>query len=601
MSNQELAKYIKESLAKNIPVEQIKANLLAAGWKQDDIILALQEADFAKEIVNTVKPSNQPKEEIETKITGKIFAIVGILALLFGLSFFFKYIFERHLISDTLKVLIGIVSGLIFLIIGHILQQKEKYRQYSFIVSGGGLAILYLSVYGAFNYYHLIGQPVAFGSMIIITIIGMIIAFKADSEILAVISSLGGFLTPYLVSTGVDNQFVLFTYILILNLGFLSSIYFKKWRHLYLLNFIGTYIIFFGWFFKFYNNSKLLPTFVFLSLFFLVFFVTPFFLSFFQNKKSDERDLIISVFNTAVYFGVGYYILKPDYQDLAGLFFALGSIFYLLSAYFINNINEEDKSTITILTGMGLILAVLAVPIQFDDYQVAIGWAIEGLFIILGGFWFANFYIRYFGLVVFMLTIGQLNKSHIAINIKDFTLFLNERFIAFAIAAVCIFCAAYLYNLYKDNLDTKRKEHYVAAGLGLIANMLMIIIFSLEALSFFDKKISEFKVVYPTLTGTDYYSKIKSLNNFKNLSLSIIWVVYAGVLMIAGILKNYKSARLLSLAIFGVTIVKVFIYDIARLSELYRIASFISLGTILLIVSFLFYRYKEKIKAFLIE
>ena len=73
MSNPQLIKYIQDALANNISIEQIKENLLVAGWKEDDIMPTLQAMTFVKGIdnPNIAKPQGQLKEEIETKITGK--------------------------------------------------------------------------------------------------------------------------------------------------------------------------------------------------------------------------------------------------------------------------------------------------------------------------------------------------------------------------------------------------------------------------------------------------------------------------------------------------------------------------------------------------
>ena len=55
MSNPQLIKYIQDALANNISIEQIKENLLVGGWKENDIILALQETNFIKETTDIIK------------------------------------------------------------------------------------------------------------------------------------------------------------------------------------------------------------------------------------------------------------------------------------------------------------------------------------------------------------------------------------------------------------------------------------------------------------------------------------------------------------------------------------------------------------------
>lgn len=63
------------------------------------------------------------------------------------------------------------------------------------------------------------------------------LALKRDSERIGVIALLGAFLTPMLLSSGVDQQFVLFTYLLLLNTSLLALAWARRWRYLDLLSF----------------------------------------------------------------------------------------------------------------------------------------------------------------------------------------------------------------------------------------------------------------------------------------------------------------------------------------------------------------------------
>lgn len=79
------------------------------------------------------------------------------------------------------------------------------------------------------------------------------------------------------------------------------------------------------------------------------------------------------------------------------------------------------------------------------------------------------------------------------------------------------------------------------------------------------------------------------------LGLSILWGVYALALIILGISRNKKHLRLAAIALFGITLAKVFFYDISELSTISKTVVFISLGILLLIVSFLYNKYKHLI------
>jgi uncharacterized membrane protein len=77
------------------------------------------------------------------------------------------------------------------------------------------------------------------------------------------------------------------------------------------------------------------------------------------------------------------------------------------------------------------------------------------------------------------------------------------------------------------------------------------------------------------------------------LGLSILWGVYALFLIIIGIWKHQKHLRIGAIVLFGLTLIKLFFYDIADLNTIAKTIVFVSLGVLLLIISFLYNKYRE--------
>ena len=77
------------------------------------------------------------------------------------------------------------------------------------------------------------------------------------------------------------------------------------------------------------------------------------------------------------------------------------------------------------------------------------------------------------------------------------------------------------------------------------------------------------------------------------LGLSILWGVYALVLIVIGIASNKKHLRIAAIALLAVTLVKLFLYDVANLPTIPKTILFVSLGLLMLIVSFLYNKYKN--------
>jgi len=73
----------------------------------------------------------------------------------------------------------------------------------------------------------------------------------------------------------------------------------------------------------------------------------------------------------------------------------------------------------------------------------------------------------------------------------------------------------------------------------------------------------------------------------------VLWAIYGASLTGVGIAWRIRPARILGIAMLALTILKVFIVDMSGLNTVYRIASFIVLGLLLLAVSYFYNRFKN--------
>ena len=79
------------------------------------------------------------------------------------------------------------------------------------------------------------------------------------------------------------------------------------------------------------------------------------------------------------------------------------------------------------------------------------------------------------------------------------------------------------------------------------------------------------------------------------LGLSILWGVYSLALIALGIWKKQKHIRITAIVLFSITLLKLFFYDISNLGTLSKTIVFVSLGILLLIISFLYNKFKHNI------
>jgi uncharacterized membrane protein len=526
-------------------------------------------------------PRKEDQTSLEMLIAGKWLNRIGVVAFLFATGYFLKYAFDNRWIGETGRVILGFVAGVIFLALGARYQAKA-YQRFSQGLTGGGIALFYLSLYAAFAFYKLIPQTPAFMFMIVVTVASIVLAIRYNALPIAMLASTGGFLTPVLLSTGVDNQVVLFTYILLLNLGILGIAYFRKWPLLNCQNFILTVITFVTWSGRFYTPQKLWTTVLFLTLFFIVFASFPVLHNIVNRRKASQAELILAFFNAGLYFGIMYWLLEDKYDDYLGLFsLAMGATYVALS-YFTHRRNKEDRFLVWLFLGLAGTFVSLAVPVQLKQNWITIAWAIEGTILTYLGFRFKSGNILSASVVVLGLAFLRLIYSDVSLPselpIEEFSLLLNKRALAFVFGIAALFCSGHFFA--KTPKDVFTESSFTAGCLVIAANFLTVVFLSIETKDYFRFLLSQGRISPATLSYA------------QQLSLSVIWTLYATLLVVVGIWKGYKSSRYMGLLLFGITILKVFFVDLSELARFYRIISFLVLGIILIGVSFLYQRYR---------
>lgn len=185
----------------------------------------------------------------------KLFAWIGGFVLFLGIVFLVKYSFENNLIGPAMRVAIGTVLGLALIATGWFTGSR-KYRVSGQSLCATGVLVLYGNIFAAHVYYHLIELTPAFASMAIVTAAAFFLAVRLNAQVIVVLGLLGGFLTPVLLSTGVDHPTALFGYIAVLNIGIAAVALRKRWDYLVLLAAVGTILMEFAWADRFFVVAK---------------------------------------------------------------------------------------------------------------------------------------------------------------------------------------------------------------------------------------------------------------------------------------------------------------------------------------------------------
>lgn len=394
--------------------------------------------------------------DLEKFIGENLINKLGILILVLGISFFVKYAIDKDWIGEPARVGIGILCGSLVMAIAHKL--KKNYASFSSVLVAGAISIFYFTIYIAFHEYQLFSQTIAFAIMVVITAFSTLVSVSYNRQELAVLSLIGGFSVPFMLSTGEGNYIVLFSYIAILNIGILGVSYFKKWKIATILAFVFTTLLYLGWLATSIGDSEFshAGALTFATIFYFIFSITIV-LSNLKNKgEFSTIEYFILVANTFFFFGMGMIILRNWGSNLTGLFTLLLAVYNVLYAAILYKKFGLDKNAIYLLIGLALTFVTLTIPIQFSGNQITLFWAAEGVLLLwlsqkskISSFKLGGIIVQILAIISLVMDWKRYSSS------EEFSIVLNPLFIAGIVVSISLFLTYWLLKK-ENNIVTKK-------------------------------------------------------------------------------------------------------------------------------------------------
>lgn len=199
--------------------------------------------------------------------------------------------------------------------------------------------------------------------------------------------------------------------------------------------------------------------------------------------------------------------------------------------------------------------------------SLALLWTLYGTLLIAGGFLKNLPGLRWQGLPLLAVAAGWLLQQ----SARQETFLANPRFIAFALAVVCVFVLARLARDAKPPPPEAERALYRGAPVAM--NLLLLVALSREVWDLFGR-----------------IRTIEDVHLAQSMGLSLLWAIYAAVLIFIGVRAASALRRWMGIVLLCATVAKVFLSDLAFLVGIYRILSVAVLGLALMIVSFYFTR-----------
>ncbi|HET6383668.1 MAG TPA: DUF2339 domain-containing protein [Armatimonadota bacterium] len=333
--------------------------------------------------------------DLESLIGGNILNRIAVLALVLGLAFFLKIAISQGWITQGMRVLFGAVLGSALLAGGETTRRRGL-AAYSHGLSGAGFAALYLSVYAAYGFYHLIGLTLAFGLLAGVTLGTVARAVSLDAEIVAALGLLSGFLTPIILrgdGAGPSTMIPIFVYLWALDAGVLAAAFFRNWKALKIGSLILTQLFFLGWMASAPAPGRLPLVLGAASVFFLLYVAIAIVSHLVGKKPAEGPDLFLIIENPAAYATLLALECAARWPQWLGLYsLALAALYAGLALCAVQVSKKETEGS----RGWSAVLAACCVAVSTGFLTEAVGllllgnlrtlgWDVEAAALLWGG------------------------------------------------------------------------------------------------------------------------------------------------------------------------------------------------------------------------
>ena len=403
-------------------------------------------------------PSDVPWDRIkvdwELILGGNWLARIGVLAVAIGVAFFLKLAFDNQWIGEAGRVALGVTGGIGLLIAGELLHRR--YPIYAQALLGGGIAVLYISIFAAFSFYGLLDIYPAVGLLFIFSLAAASLALRHDSTALAVMGILGAFTGPFILGAYPPTPTVLRTfagdagaqimvYVVIVDLGVLALSTVRNWRWFTLLALLGSLASFGIWYEEYGEETALTIVQGSLTAIFLIFIGVTTLFHVVWRRAAQEFDHALMVINAAAYLGISYGVLWDEFRPWMGVFTLLMAFFYGALAYAVIWRGREQANLSIMALSIAAVFLTIAVPVQLEGPWVSVAWAVEGTALVWLSFTLKMWQLRTFGIVVFAVFAIQLLAFDTPGAVRaGLTPFYNTYLLSYALGVGATFLTAYL-------------------------------------------------------------------------------------------------------------------------------------------------------------
>jgi len=361
------------------------------------------------------KPGSNPAKEVkpsqnfrfENFIGLRVIHFVGIILLVIGLSIGVKYVIDRQLISEVMRISLVYAAGIVLYLLSWRL--KKNYQLFSAILFSGAMASLYFTTYAAFVYYGFFSFAITFLIMVGLTAYTAFESIRYDRQEIAALGMVGAYGIPFLISANNGRADLFFSYIIFINVGIVFLSFKKKWRIMSWLAISISWVLFISWGFFKYEGREHWTSIILMGIFYLLFMINALAYRLVRSESLTIGDIQqVVVNNIALYLSslaiFGYGEFGTHLASTTGYI----AVWMMLLAYLSYVVFKAENVLQQSLAMQAVVLITMFIGFYWNGFFVTILWVAFSIVLFAWGIISNRSWPRLAAILLMIVTLGKL-------------------------------------------------------------------------------------------------------------------------------------------------------------------------------------------------
>src|SRR6056297_1728729 len=495
---------------------------------------------------------------------------IGVALLLLGVVFLFNYSIEQGWLIPPIRSAFGLLIGSSLFWLGFSDKIGGTIRQF---LMGAGIGALYITGFATFQLYSFLSYPIAFSFMIAVTILSFGTSIRQNSSTLALIGTLGGLATPFMLYRGEGSILLLMLYSCTIMTGAAAIYQFKQWGSLLWSMFVGG------------------------SLVLLIALVT---------NVLDVTDPLFTdrwILQSGLLYMLGLVWLLPVVRELrngapgvvtspddprSGVeevhrenphIQALSLLIPILAVQFTHGVWSLSEPNLGFLAlGASFLTGSICFPLRKAGFREL---STTHMFSALVLFTQAMFLFFEGNMLLVVITLEALALRYAATRFSGQILSLGSHLLVLTARILMAGQALFFYEDVTPILNMQAmSELLLLVSTGLIIPVYL-----------YNSKSAGFYQLVAHIGMLAWFSKEFSSLDSGQMVTSVAWGVYAVLILVSGFWLKKPKLRGVGMATILLVVGKLFFVDLSQTSALLRIPLFMGFGALLLLIGYLLQKY----------